>query len=109
MPIVSPRPYKEMQAAFWKECERLADLASAAYFRNPMQRLYIAGRKRAGLDTLNPLAQIWQEFFLVNEYDERDGWEIVCGEHIPRNYPVTEYPSWIHERLKREPNYIFAD
>lgn len=107
MPTIVRKKYEDMRREFWAECTRLGELASMMYCENVMRHLYIVGRKRRGLDTLNPSVAIWEAFDIAE--DRAEGWEIVCGEFIPRNYPFAEYPSWIQDRLKNEPLWIFAD
>lgn len=108
MPAIVPKKYEDMRREFWAECVRLGELASAMYQQNVMRHLYVMGRRRRGLDTLNPHAAIWEVFTIAEDAGAED-WEGVIGEPIPRNYPFAEYPSWIQERLRREPMWIFAD
>lgn len=112
MPAIVPRKYDDMRREFWAECERLAELARVRYGRC-LDPLYIVGKKEQGKDTHNPRLAIWTAFTLMTDYEQakacNDDWQIVHGEHIPRNYPMSEYASWIKDRLYNEPIWIFAD
>jgi hypothetical protein len=107
MPVIVPKPYKQMQADYAAECLRLAELVFAGYCKDLYTPLYLVGRKQAGPDTLNPRLPIWAALDVRPEAP--DGWEIVHGEPLPRGRTVEHTASDFAALLGREPLWIFAD
>lgn len=107
MPVVSPKPYRQMQAEFYAECRRLAEAAFTGYCRDLYTPLYIVGRKAKGLDTHSPHADIWAELNVAAEAPE--GWSIVHPEPLSRAQAIDHATATVQSKLNREPLWIFAD
>lgn len=111
MPAVIVRKWADMRAEYETECRRLADAAIARYCQDIYNPLYLAGTKRAGLDTLNPRAAIWCRLDVLSEVqiDTSAVFMTACGESIPRHMDSDQLKDWIMGKLNSEPLWIFAD
>lgn len=113
MPAIVSRPWDAKVREFEELLTRLADLASNRYVRDIYQRLYVAAKRAAGADSLNPSLMIWDATGMTvatdNEIDDRDDVFAVFGEAIPRHMTRDGLRDWLRERLRREPLSIFAD
>lgn len=107
--VIVKKSLAEMRANFYAECRRLAEKCWAEYMRNPYQRLYLVGKKTAGLDTLDPRSEIWAEFSIEGEDHREQGWLCVRPETLSRASTAEVLTSTIMEWLRREPLWIFAD
>jgi hypothetical protein len=106
MPNVSPKPFAQCQQEFAEECRRLAADAFGHNFRNGLP-VYLAGSRRAGLDTLNPRAEIWASLQIATEEDSH--LQTVRPEPLPRNLTIDQLAAVIRDWLRTEPLWIFAD
>ena len=111
MANVVPKSYDVAKREYAAEVERLAGLAFDRYCRDIYTALYLCGTRRAGVDTHNPQAAVWERLSVGSEadIDARPEVVIVCPEPLPRSMTRMQLAGWVRERLNREPLAIFAD
>ena len=108
MAAVVRKKYEDIMRECYAEYRRLAEFGHAKLMRC-LQEYYLVGRKKSGLDTLNPHANIWSELSVEDANYADNGWQIVAPERLPMSMTIDQLTDWMRERLKREPLWICAD
>lgn len=103
-PVSRPKTYEEKLKEFAILCKNLAERAWLRYFENGLQPLYLVGTQGTPAGFNSP---IWMSFDITEEASE--GQSYVNPEHFPRDKTCEQLISWIRDRLKREPMYIYVD
>ena len=92
----------ELRVELYAECRQLAESAFKQYTRYIYTGLYLCGRE----GVVNG-ATCWTELFVSG--NSVDGGKVVVVELVPRNYTTDQLVEWFHERLKREPLWMYAE
>ena len=99
-----------MQADFYAECRRLAELTHERYCRCIDIPLYLCGIRKPCLDTHNPQLPIWASLTVATEHEEfAADVDLVCPVPLPRHLTVSHLTDEIRSILRNEPLWIFAD
>lgn len=102
MQMLKRKTLVELRAELYAVCRQLAEESFRKYTRNIYTGLYLCGRE----GTVNG-ATCWTELFVSGS--SVDGGQVVVGELVPRNYTTDQLVEWFHERLKREPLWMYAE